>query len=668
MKYFLLAFLFVSEVLGASTKVLPRGIAVPAGTVLVGASTGVGTTTPQGTSGQFLQSAGTSTPVWKNIQGGLKNYITAGDAESGTTGSATYSDSAGVLPVDGVGGTPSITWTTTSTTPLELANSFIFTKDAVNRQGQGASYAFTIDREDQAKVMNIKFSYQVNSGTFVAGTQTTPSDVTVWIYDVTNGVIIPPSSSNLLSNSSTIADPFSATFQTASNSTSYRLIFHVGTTSASAYSLKIDSIKVNPSVYPSGTVISDWFTYTPVWTSAGSPSIGNGTLLGRWRKVGDSIEVWVDLTFGTTTSGAGANWVFSLPTGIFLDSTKAPFGAPAAGSAVLLDSGTAYSGAVPIIVGSGFRVTPATASGSQVGVTVPFTWATGDNLNFTATAPVLGWSSSVQMSEASGVRDVYAAIFGDPASATANNPILFPTVGKDTMNAYNPATGRYTCPETGFYKVYGTTRTGSTGFTLYLWRSGSTTNVEMNSWAGADANTKVIMATSNCRQGEYLDIRPNNTADMQQSAIYFEKLSSPQTMAASESLNLRYTNTAGTAIGTSYADFPFATMLKDTHGNFNGTTFTPYIPGFYVFCAHVVASVNLTTSQSISLKAVVNGSDYAYDQSPGVGAANFHNLRVCDGVQLLAGGTLKFQAISNVATSAVTTPGANYIYIFRQGN
>lgn len=59
-------------------------------------------------------------------------------------------------------------------------------------------------------------------------------------------------------------------------------------------------------------------TYTPAWTaSAGAPSIGSGTLSGRYKVVGK----WVDLAFrlvgaGDTNYGtAGAYWMFGLPPG-----------------------------------------------------------------------------------------------------------------------------------------------------------------------------------------------------------------------------------------------------------------------------------------------------------------------------------------------------------------
>jgi hypothetical protein len=59
-----------------------------------------------------------------------------------------------------------------------------------------------------------------------------------------------------------------------------------------------------------------WTTYTPTWTaSAGVPAIGNGSLTGRYRRIGKTVDFEVALLAGTTTTygTAGAFWSFGLP-------------------------------------------------------------------------------------------------------------------------------------------------------------------------------------------------------------------------------------------------------------------------------------------------------------------------------------------------------------------
>ena len=60
--------------------------------------------------------------------------------------------------------------------------------------------------------------------------------------------------------------------------------------------------------------ITPWTTFTPIWTSSGTqPSLGNGTLTGRYVNLGATIIGEIRLLFGsTTTRGTGA-YRFSLP-------------------------------------------------------------------------------------------------------------------------------------------------------------------------------------------------------------------------------------------------------------------------------------------------------------------------------------------------------------------
>lgn len=57
-----------------------------------------------------------------------------------------------------------------------------------------------------------------------------------------------------------------------------------------------------------------WTSYTPTWTSSGtSPSLGNGSITGKYKKIGKTVFVKVRLQFGSTTTGGTGNWRISLP-------------------------------------------------------------------------------------------------------------------------------------------------------------------------------------------------------------------------------------------------------------------------------------------------------------------------------------------------------------------
>jgi hypothetical protein len=58
-----------------------------------------------------------------------------------------------------------------------------------------------------------------------------------------------------------------------------------------------------------------WSDYTPTWVAeGGSRSIGNGSLAGRWTRVGTTVFFTIRLDWGSTTSATDdANWTFALP-------------------------------------------------------------------------------------------------------------------------------------------------------------------------------------------------------------------------------------------------------------------------------------------------------------------------------------------------------------------
>jgi hypothetical protein len=217
----------------------------------------------------FVQSAVSNKPL-------SINYVTNPGAEASATGYSAYANTAGVAPVNGTGGSPSVTIARSTTTPLVGTASLLFTKGASNLQGNGASYDFTIDSAYQAKAMTLSFLYSVASGTYASG------DVTMWLYDKTNSVLIQPSASTL--NNVLGAAQQKCEFQTNSNSTSYRLIFHVSSTSALAYSLLLDSVSVSPNTTSSGSIKTP--TITKLTSGSGTYTTPLGATYIRVRIVG----------------------------------------------------------------------------------------------------------------------------------------------------------------------------------------------------------------------------------------------------------------------------------------------------------------------------------------------------------------------------------------------
>lgn len=125
-----------------------------------------------------------------------------------------------------------------------------------------------------------------------------------------------------------------------------------------------------------------WDSYTPTWTtSAGAPAIGNGTLTGKWNRVGKTIDVRIELVAGSTTTygTAGSSWRFTLPVAPLSTKRHRWLG-------TAYDSGVGdytvharYVTAGPYIE---LVAPPTTAGGADrlVTDTVPFTWGAADEL------------------------------------------------------------------------------------------------------------------------------------------------------------------------------------------------------------------------------------------------------------------------------------------------
>ena len=56
-------------------------------------------------------------------------------------------------------------------------------------------------------------------------------------------------------------------------------------------------------------------SFAPSWgaSSGSTPTLGNGTLTGRYLQIGKLVTAWIDLVFGSTTNGETGIWTFSLP-------------------------------------------------------------------------------------------------------------------------------------------------------------------------------------------------------------------------------------------------------------------------------------------------------------------------------------------------------------------
>jgi hypothetical protein len=683
-------FTFTSIQTDNTSSQITLSTAIPAGLNIIAIKLGL----KQDSSLYLSQSAGS----------GQINFITNGSAESETTGWGTYVDAAASSPVDGIGGTANITFTRSTSSPLIGSASFLLTKDAVNRQGQGVSYDFTIDSAYKAKVLQISFNYLVNSGTFTAGSSSTNSDVTVWIYDVTNAVLIQPSSFKLLSNNSSISDTFNATFQTASNSTSYRLIFHVGSTSASAYSLKIDGITVSPSTYVYGTPVIDFVdkgTIT-IGSTGTAPTKGSTIVTDKilMRRIGDSAELLYQYNQSTSGTAGSGSYLFSLPSGMSFDTSKITTSGGAASdanvsSATVIGTGSVGTSAfgrqancVLVAYDStrfyAFITSSQDTSGAgeaSVDELLPgSTYSLSESaygFKFRVSAPIQGWSSSVQTSDQTDTRVVSFYSRTSQAFTPSGTPTLMINSVKDidTHSAYSTSTGLFTAPVAGDYEFKGgfLLSTGASTPELRFYKNGVQQGNQIGGSSasnyGGASGTMIIRLVSGDTVGCYVVNSSGALSAIQTPFSYFggSRISGPSAIAASETISASY-YASSTVAASSATPINFSTKLFDSH---NAVTtgaawkFTAPISGVYLISGTVVQDTAGTSSNTYMY---IDGSIY---MGLWVTTGNNYNVNApfAVHVKLNAGQYIDLRNNAGITVGGtLTSAGISKINIVKVGN
>lgn len=132
--------------------------------------------------------------------------------------------------------------------------------------------------------------------------------------------------------------------------------------------------------------VPTWQDYTPTWDAdSSSPSIGNGTIEGRYVQHGDIVHAQIELTIGSTTTLGSGTWFFTLPVTALTGASKR------LGTALCVDSGSGFIAGIckprstttigAIIVDP----TDSDAYTPEAHASYPISWATGDQLNMSIT-------------------------------------------------------------------------------------------------------------------------------------------------------------------------------------------------------------------------------------------------------------------------------------------
>jgi hypothetical protein len=568
------------------------------------------------------------------------NYITNFNAETDTTGWATYADAAGALPVDGTGGSPNVTWTRTTSTPLRGTGSFLFTKDAANRQGQGASYDFTIAEEDKAKPLQIRVPYQIASGTYSGGTSSTDSDLTCYIYDVTNAVVIQPSGYKLDGGVSSVNYVLTANFQAASNSSSYRLIFHVATTSASAYTVKLDDISVGPVVYAVGAAAYDPTDYTPTYAGFGTVT----TTEMKHSRQGAIMRIQGKITLGTTTATTAS---MTLPGSLTANVSAirhvgyAVFGGTTAAPVKIAVLASSASNTLNFGV---INASLSAAGGTSIG-------SSGDVLSLDIAVPITGWSANSVVSSETDSRVCAARYATSNTTSIANatfTMIDFTSLAWDTHGAVTGAGGgnnttggsgwKFVAPLPGFYTVasgLGVTSGGGWGagesIILALYKNGSeaeritrvfATTTHSQAVTAAGATTIQLNAGDNIQIAFYQDSGASLGMNGTGQFVAIERVSGPNQIAASESVYASAKNSGGQSISNStVTNITGWTIDTNSHNSLaTDGQFTAPISGEYE--AHLLLAYATNAVGDRQSRILLNGSAVAYQSVAGSATLN----------------------------------------------
>lgn len=202
------------------------------------------------------------------------------------TGTSTLANGGDTSPIDGTGGSiTGVIFTRSLINPLIGIASFLLSKDAASRQGQGVSTDFVINSIDKGTPLQINFAYSGSSG-MVLGTS---SDARVFVYDVTNAVLIPVTPLATIAGPVSTAKTFVGQFNSSATSINYRLIVHIATTSTTAWDLQLDQVIVNDVLSPVAA------TQVPSVVLQSQPISGAVTdhMVVMWR---DGATQWVPAT------------------------------------------------------------------------------------------------------------------------------------------------------------------------------------------------------------------------------------------------------------------------------------------------------------------------------------------------------------------------------------
>jgi hypothetical protein len=210
-----------------------------------------------------------------------------------------------------------------------------------------------------------------------------------------------------------------------------RIVRTAGTTA-----LNIVNVICGPGTQPQGAVVEEWKSFTPTGAFSG----GNVTYTGKYRRVGDSMEVVAQVIMSGAPTDAG-DGLFDLPSGFTIDTSKLPgtlttVESQVVGKATAFDVGNesyplnvVYASPTEVGLRSLDASTSSLTGGNLVSATVPFTFGSPDTIEYSFNVPIAEWAGSgtvnvaqndveyVSNSSSTDAADTTSFVYGPAGSA-----------------------------------------------------------------------------------------------------------------------------------------------------------------------------------------------------------------------------------------------------------
>lgn len=139
------------------------------------------------------------------------------------------------------------------------------------------------------------------------------------------------------------------------------------------------------TVWQSGMVMTparlngEWVNYTPTWAGAsGNPSLGNGSIAGRYLRMGQLVTYVGSINMGSTTTYGSGIWTVTVPIAAAGGSAGLTVG-----EAWIYDASTGANQRAAAVKFATAATIDFWSDGGAVTSAVPFAWASPDQLRWT---------------------------------------------------------------------------------------------------------------------------------------------------------------------------------------------------------------------------------------------------------------------------------------------